>query len=577
MGPDKRWEQIVSFVEAQGFASVKELSELSHVSEVTIRRDLQRLYEEKRLRRTYGGAASLQPMRPPDSRIPQEQPPEPAVEAFLIDRMDVLIAPSFDPRADQVLLDRTKRKSIPIIAESVGMPGVVTLVAVNNYQAGLALGRWVGNYAQPHFEGQAKVLDLTYHLDNTQARSQGFMAGLKEILPAAETVLSIDAGSATQTAYQLTIDALQVYPAINIIFAINDATAWGAICACRDLGVNSDSVLVIPFGLEGDTLRNALLTGQYCKVGLAMFPEIVGPVCIEAAIRAYNREPMPQHLITPYAILTPEILPDFYTQTELGWQLNWETAKKQLDIPLKIHNGKLKQRSEKLPHRIGFIVPHTKHEWYRNLITFMQLHLTGTRIVLETIDAEQNLKDEVALRKREIAQLAVEQVRPGDVLLIDHGQINIYLAKALAITPKENVTIITNSIPIFEILRDTPKITLILTGGLLPHSSNILVGPTVEAALKELRADKLFLAVTGVSLDFGLSHTNLAEVAIKQAMIRAAREVILLADHTKFGQESVVQVAPTHIVNKLITDNALPASIRLELTKLGVEIILAKT
>jgi DeoR/GlpR family transcriptional regulator of sugar metabolism len=65
----------------------------------------------------------------------------------------------------------------------------------------------------------------------------------------------------------------------------------------------------------------------------------------------------------------------------------------------------------------------------------------------------------------------------------------------------------------------------------LRHSSEALVGPTAEAALRELRADKLFLAVTGITLNFGLSHTNVGKVAAKQAMIRAAREVILLADH----------------------------------------------
>jgi DeoR/GlpR family transcriptional regulator of sugar metabolism len=136
---------------------------------------------------------------------------------------------------------------------------------------------------------------------------------------------------------------------------------------------------------------------------------------------------------------------------------------------------------------------------------------------------------------------------------------------------------ITNSIPVFDILRDRPNITLISTGGVLRHPSGTLIGSTAEAALRELRADKLFLAVKGISLEFGLSHTNPAEVAMNQAMIRAAREVILLADHTKFGQESVVQVAPANVVNKLITDNALPASIRLDLTKLGIEIVLART
>lgn len=91
-----------------------------------------------------------------------------------------------------------------------------------------------------------------------------------------------------------------------------------------------------------------------------------------------------------------------------------------------------------------------------------------------------------------------------------------------------------------------------------------------------MRADKLFLAVAGVSIDFGLSHTNLAEISAKQAMIRAAREVILLADHTKFEQESVMQIAPITAVDKLVTDNALPASTRLELAKRGIEIVPAR-
>jgi len=85
------------------------------------------------------------------------------------------------------------------------------------------------------------------------------------------------------------------------------------------------------------------------------------------------------------------------------------------------------------------------------------------------------------------------------------------------------------------------------------------------------------LAVSGVSIGFGLSHTNPAEVAIKQAMIRAAREIILLADHTKFEQESVMQIAPVQVVHKLVTDDALPASTRLELAKLGIEVILARS
>jgi DeoR family transcriptional regulator, fructose operon transcriptional repressor len=227
----------------------------------------------------------------------------------------------------------------------------------------------------------------------------------------------------------------------------------------------------------------------------------------------------------------------------------------------------------KLPQRIGFIIPFGEHEWYKNLSLVMQDYAARLKIDFEFVDAHQSLLDEVNLRRREIARLAAGLVKEGDVIIIDGGPIASYLAEELV--EKTSLTIITNAIPVFEILQASPENILILTGGAYRHSSQMLVGPTAEGALRELRADKLFLSVSGVSLDFGLSHTNISEVTIKQAMIRSAREVILLADHTFFGEESVIQVAAPTVVDKLITDDALPASVRLELNKLGIEIVLA--
>jgi len=137
---------------------------------------------------------------------------------------------------------------------------------------------------------------------------------------------------------------------------------------------------------------------------------------------------------------------------------------------------------------------------------------------------------------------------------------------------KKDITVITNSVIVFDTLNRTPGITLISTGGVVRFSSQMLVGPTAEGALKEIRAAKLFLMVSGITLDFGLSHNNISEVSIKQAMIRSAREVILLTDHTSFGAEAVIQVAPLSVVHKLITDDALPPSIRLDISKAGIQI-----
>ncbi len=147
---------------------------------------------------------------------------------------------------------------------------------------------------------KVNLLDLTFHQPNTQIRSHGFIDGLNKAFPGSETVLSINTQSRYATAYQLSRDALTVYPQINLIFAINDITAWGAINACRDLNIDPENMTIIAFGLEGETLKNELMTpGSYCKAGLAMFPEIVSLTCIEAAIAAFNGKPQPEHYHNP--------------------------------------------------------------------------------------------------------------------------------------------------------------------------------------------------------------------------------------------------------------------------------------
>jgi len=570
MTAGERLQQIISHVDEQGFVSVKDLSRLCDVSEMTIRRDLQRLDEEQRVRRTYGGATSMQAGTTPAADDGEQL--SLLQEGSIVDRVDVLITSSVDPAYDSLLLDRVENRNTAVIAESLAVGREETVVSVDNRQAGKALGRWAGQYAQQRWDGRVFALDLSYRLPNTLDRSEGFIQGLQEILPHAEVVLSINAQSQYKTAYDLTVDALAVHPNINVIFAVNDTIAWGAINACRDLRRDPDSVLVVTFGLEGDTLKNALVNGEYCKVGLAMFPEIVGRVCVEAAMAASENRPLPQQLITPHTVLTSETLPQFYRRTDAGWQLQWE-AVKELSIPLDIETA-MRGESNVSPKRIGLVVPFREHEWYKNLIASVRDHAGLLKSKLEIVDADRSFRSEMDLRRREIAQLAAEQVQPGDVVLIDSGKVGVYTAEKLA--EKEDVVVITNSLPVQEVLKGHANITLISTGGVLRHGTGSLVGPTAEAALRELRADKLFLIGTGVTLDFGLSHTSVAEVAVKQAMIAAAREVILLADHTIFGHEAVAQVAPTTAVHKVITDEALPASTRLELAKLGIEVLVAR-
>ena len=147
------------------------------------------------------------------------------------------------------------------------------------------------------------------------------------------------------------------------------------------------------------------------------------------------------------------------------WKLRWETVHARLSIPHAHRSGPARARPAPAAP-IGFIIPFSEHDWYKNLIVSMQDYASRLKIGFEVIDADQNIKDEIDIRRRAIARAAADQIRPGEVILIDGGPITNYLAEALL--DRRDITVITNSIAIFEILKQNANLTLILTGGRLP-------------------------------------------------------------------------------------------------------------
>ncbi|MBI9046484.1 MAG: DeoR family transcriptional regulator [Anaerolineaceae bacterium] len=562
-----RIKKIETLLYENGFISVEELSNLCDVSVATIRRDLQILVDENRIMRFHGGAKLISPKPTlPDLNFEHNV----GNTSEFLNQLNALIVTSIDSESDEPLLQQFYKDGRPIIAESLPAKYGSTFVALDNYKAGFEIGIWAGEYAKKNWDGIANYLDLTYHISNTQERSRGFVNGLREVLPNAREMLSINAQSNYNLAYQLTSDALSVHKEINIIFAINDTCASGALKACQDLSVDPNSVIVIPFGLEGNTFRDLLSKGEYCKVALAMFPEIVGKVCVQAAIEATNGVSLPTQLITPYKVLTSKSMRDYYKYSNGKWEILWDSIESNLDLPLEITS---KAEPKALPIKIGFTIRYRAHEWYQNLLAIMQEQSTLLNMEFNIIDIDQTLKDELNVRRYEIAQRAASEIQEGDTIIIDSGPISTHLAKA--IIDIANITVITNNQLVIEILKGSPDIILMSTGGVVRRNDFAMVGPIAETVMRDLRADKLFLMVSGVTSDFGLSHDNLSEITIKRAMIESSREIILLADHMCFRSESVVRFSPLKTITKLITDEALPASFRLEIQKAGVQVCVA--
>jgi DeoR/GlpR family transcriptional regulator of sugar metabolism len=227
------------------------------------------------------------------------------------------------------------------------------------------------------------------------------------------------------------------------------------------------------------------------------------------------------------------------------------------------------------PAHIGYIHPYGSHEWYQNLCRAMRSYAGGHGISIEIIDASLDEEKEANALKRAIGQAAADLVREGETIILDSGETIIYLAQALR--KRHRITVVTNSIPVLQVLTGSPGISLISSGGEVQHQTRSLVGDEAEHCFREVRADKVFIGAVGVSAAFGISNNNPTEAAVKRAMIDAGRNVFLLADYTKIGVESLVRVAPLESITCIITNAEISLRDRNAFMARGVDVCIAHT
>jgi DeoR family fructose operon transcriptional repressor len=139
----------------------------------------------------------------------------------------------------------------------------------------------------------------------------------------------------------------------------------------------------------------------------------------------------------------------------------------------------------------------------------------------------------------------------------------------------QNLTIITNSMDIFRHVHTYPNIELIMTGGKYDRETKTYAGRGAHLLLNDVRADKAFIAAGGVSPHFGISSSTEKVAEVERSMIQAAREVVVLADHTILDVESNYHIADLDAVDTLITDSGILASQNLDLTQRGIKVLVA--
>ncbi len=174
--------------------------------------------------------------------------------------------------------------------------------------------------------------------------------------------------------------------------------------------------------------------------------------------------------------------------------------------------------------------------------------------------------------KEQVAARAARLVADGDVVLLDIGTTTMRLAVHLRGRP---VTVITSSLAVLEVLHDDPDVELVLLGGVVRAAYRSLVGSLTEASLREVRADKAFLGTSGVRPDGAVLDSTRVEVPVKRALMRAADQVVLLADLHKFPGTGALKVCEAGDLDVLVTNRgADPGTVRTH-RKARVEVVYA--
>lgn len=177
------------------------------------------------------------------------------------------------------------------------------------------------------------------------------------------------------------------------------------------------------------------------------------------------------------------------------------------------------------------------------------------------------------LHKEAIGRATAELVHSGECVFLGSGTTTACVARHLR--ERRNLTVVTNALTIATELATAADVTVVVAGGMMRGSELSMVGHIAEQALREVRFDRVIIGIPAISLQHGLTNDYLPEVITDRTIIGMASELVVVADHTKFGKVASAYVAPLQSVTTLVTDWEADRDALADLRQLGIRVLVA--
>jgi DeoR/GlpR family transcriptional regulator of sugar metabolism len=175
--------------------------------------------------------------------------------------------------------------------------------------------------------------------------------------------------------------------------------------------------------------------------------------------------------------------------------------------------------------------------------------------------------------KAAIAELAATLIEDGDAIVLGAGTTVHELARRL--THNLSLTVLTNSMLVVRELAETPRVEVHMTSGSLDGPTLALVGSAAEQWMAGHHVRRAFISGKGVTVGRGLSTSHMAASSVDRAIVNSADEVVVLADHSKLGVDTMFQTAPLARIDHLVTDDQSDPDLLDRLTAAGTHVHVA--
>lgn len=201
----------------------------------------------------------------------------------------------------------------------------------------------------------------------------------------------------------------------------------------------------------------------------------------------------------------------------------------------------------------------------------LRRHHGGAGVDSSTMNTAYQARKIMDLEAKErIAKALVAMIPDNSSMFINIGTTTETIAKALLV--RNNLQIVTNNLHVASILSAKEDFHVIIAGGEVRNRDGGIVGEATRDFINQFKMDFGIIGISGIHEDGSLLDFDYREVRVAQAIIANSDQVLLAADHTKFGRNAMVRLGNITQANHLFTDAPPPKAIRQLLTEHSVKL-----